>query len=576
MEFILNFNTWYKNLPASGKISLFLVVLGAIIAGVLITSQYKYSGYQYLFTNLSLTDSNRIAERLQGMNVETKIQGDAILVPGNRVLELRNTLAAEGLPQGGGVGFELFDKQNFGETEFQQRVNYIRAMQGELARTITAIDGVEKARVHVVIPEPTLFAQDSRKPSASVTLNMRKGRRLGEGQIKGILHMVITSIEGLTESNVSIIDQNGNILFRGAADDVTGASAKGLDIQQSVEARLERQVSEMLEKIVGSGGVSVKVSASLNLAQVEKTVEQIDPESRVALSEQTTTEQSSGNTGTSGGAPGAAANLPGAGGATSSGASSESSKRTESSATYAVSKTIQKVLEPVGTIKSLSVAVLVDGNYTVAEDGTQTYAPRTAEEIKKLEDLIKQAVGFNAERGDNVRIENLQFKKTDVADVAQEQLVAATTSARWTQYLVDNAKGVALVLILGVLFLMLVKLVNSYAPPINVAYANLIGQQAAQVAEALPTKATVNIIQRNDQAARDKQEAIAKQIPEMAQRKSGGEINFVESAASITVEAPITSEEKLRLQAAKIQSEDLIKKNVNEAVQVMRAWMNEG
>src|SRR5262245_27610603 len=150
MEFLLNFNSWYKGLPANGKLSLFLVVITAIVAGVLLTSTYKYSGYQSLFTNLSLTDSNKIAERLQGMGIEAKIQGDAVLVPGNKVLELRNQLASEGLPQGGGIGFEIFDKQNFGETEFQQRVNFVRAIQGELARTLQAIDGVENARVHIV------------------------------------------------------------------------------------------------------------------------------------------------------------------------------------------------------------------------------------------------------------------------------------------------------------------------------------------------------------------------------------------------------------------------------------------
>lgn len=575
MEFLLNFNSWYKNLPASGKISLFLVVVGAVVAGILVTSQYKYSGYQYLYTNLSLSDSNRVAERLQSMNVEAKLQGDAILVPGNRVLELRNQLATEGLPQGGGVGFEIFDKQNFGETEFQQRVNYIRAVQGEIARTIMAIDGVEKARVHIVIPEPSLFAQDARQPSASVQINLLKGRRLADGQVKGILHLIVTSVEGLTEANVNIIDQNGNVLFRGNSDAGVGASAKGMEIQQAMEGKLERQVSEMLEKIVGPGGVSVKVSASLNLAQVEKTVEQIDPESRVALSENTVTETSTGSTGSAGGTPGAAANLPGAGGASGSGGSSESSKRTEASSTYAVSKTTQKILEPVGTIKSISVAVLVDGVYTANEDGTQKYDPRSPEDIRKLEDLVRQAVGFDETRGDKVKVENMQFKRLDAVDTAQETFVQATNSSRWQLFLVDHGKTVAIVLILGVLFLMLVKLVNSYAPPVNVAYANIIGQEAGNIAAALPARAQVNVVRRDDPAAKAQQEALAKQLPEVAQRKAGGEINFVESAASITVEAPVTSEEKLRLQAAKMQTEELIKKDLTETVQVLRAWVNE-
>ncbi len=545
-----------------------------MVAGFLITAQTKFSGYQYLYTNLSLTDQNKIAERLQGMNVEAQFRGDSILVPGHKVLELRNTLSAEGLPQGGGVGFELFDKQNFGETEFQQRINYMRATQGEIARTIMAIDGVEKARVHIVVPEQSLFAVDQRQPSASVALNMAKGRKLSDGQVKGILHLIVTSVEGLTESNVSIIDQNGNILFQGSKDSSSIMSAKGMEIQASVEGRLESQVRDLLERIVGSNGISVKVSANLNLQQIERTVEQIDPESRVALAENTTTEQSTGSTGSSGGVPGSASNLPG-GGASGSGASSESSKRIETTATYVVSKTTQKILEPVGTIKSLSVAVLVDGKYTAKEDGTQDYAPRTDDELKKIEDLVKKAVGFDEARGDKVKVENMQFKQIEITDVPQDQFVNASTSNQWKMFMLDHGKTVALALILGIIFLMLVRIVNSYAPPIEVAYANIIGQQAGRIAEALPAAGAVQIVKRNDAAVSEKQEQIAKQLPEV-QRRQGGEINFVETAPSITIETPVTSEEKLRLKAAKIQTEELIKQNSNDAVKVIRSWMSEG
>jgi flagellar M-ring protein FliF len=574
MEFLLNFSSWYKTLPASGKLSLLLVVVGAVVAGFLITAQTKFSGYQYLYTNLSLTDQNKIAERLQGMNVEAQFRGDSILVPGHKVLELRNTLSAEGLPQGGGVGFELFDKQNFGETEFQQRINYMRATQGEIARTIMAIDGVEKARVHIVVPEQSLFAVDQRQPSASVALNMAKGRKLSDGQVKGILHLIVTSVEGLTESNVSIIDQNGNILFQGSKDSSSIMSAKGMEIQASVEGRLESQVRDLLERIVGSNGISVKVSANLNLQQIERTVEQIDPESRVALAENTTTEQSTGSTGSSGGVPGSASNLPG-GGSSGSGSSSESSKRIETTATYVVSKTTQKILEPVGTIKSLSVAVLVDGKYTTKEDGTQDYAPRTDDELKKIEDLVKKAVGFDEARGDKVKVENMQFKQIEISDVPQDQFVNASTSNQWKMFMLDHGKTVALALILGIIFLMLVRIVNSYAPPIEVAYANIIGQQAGRIAEALPAAGAVQIVKRNDAAVAEKQEQIAKQLPEV-QRRQGGEINFVETAPSITIETPVTSEEKLRLKAAKIQTEEMIKQNSNDAVKVIRSWMNEG
>ncbi len=578
MEFLLNFSSWYKTLPASGKASLMLVVVGVVIASFLLKSHYDTAGYQYLFTNLSITDSNAIASKLQSMNVNPQMKGDAILVPGNRVLELRNMLAEDGLPAGGGIGFEIFDKKNFGETEFQQRVNYIRAIQGELARTMQAIDGVEKARVHIVVPEKTLFAEDQKSPTASVALTLYKGRKISEAQISGIVHLMQTSVEGLTDAGINIIDQNGNVLFKSNSDSKGVASSKHLEMQSTVERRLESGVREMLERVVGSAGVSVRVSASLSFQQIEKMVEAIDPESRVAMSEQITTETSAGSSGTAGGVPGAASNVPGGSGAGAAGGRSENSKKVETTATYAVTKTTQKIVEPYGMIQKLSVAVLVDGTYQTAEDGTTTYQPRPAEEITRLEELVRKAIGFNQQRGDEVKIENFQFQKVDATDIAQDAYVQSTDSARWKMFLIDNGTLLGVVLIAGIIFFMLVKLVNSYAPPINVAYANIIGQQAAQVAQALPPAAQVNIVQRNDNAVAQKQEQLAKQLPETSvQRKEQSpQINFVESNASITIEAPMTSEEKLRLQAAKMQVEAVVRADVNDGVGVIREWLSEG
>lgn len=579
MEFLLNFNSWYKALPASGKMSLLLVFVGVLVASFLLKNHYDTAGYQYLFTNLSLSDSNAIAQKLQSMNVNAQIQGDAILVPGNKVLELRNLMAEEGLPSGGGIGFEIFDKKNFGETEFQQRMNYIRAIQGELARTITAIDGVDKARVHLVVPEKALFSEDQKSPTASIAISMKKGRKLSDTQIHGVVHLVITSVEGMTESGVSVIDQNGNTLYKGSSEGAGGAlGGKQMELQASIEKKLEAGVKDLLERIVGSGGVSVKVSSTLAMTQVEKMVEAVDPESRVALSEQTSTETSNGSSGGSGGTPGSASNLPGGAAAGSQGRS-ENSKKVETTATYAVTRTTQKIVEPYGTIQKLSVAVLVDGTYTTAEDGKVTYQPRAQDELNKMQEVVKKAVGFSQDRGDEVRVENFQFQRLDGGDKVQENYIETTSAARWKLFLMDNGKLLGVVLIAGIIFLMLVKLVNSYAPPVNVAYANIIGQQAAQIAQALPAAAQINVIQKNDAAAQAKIEQMARAMPEAVQRKDAGggpAINFVESNASITVESPVTSEEKLRLQAAKMQVEQIIQKDANEAVAVIREWLGEG
>ena len=583
MDFLLNLASWFRGLPASAKLSLFLVILGAVTAGILLHSEVKTSGYQYLYTNLSMTDANAIAERLQSMSVEAQVRGDAILVPGNRVLELRNTLASEGLPQGGGTGFEIFDKKDFGATEFEQRVNYVRAIQGELARTISAIDGIEKTRVHIVIPEKKLFAEDQEAPKASVALSLHKGRKLSDAQVSGIVHLVVTSVEGLTEDGVNVIDDSGNMLYRSSGNDGASLSSKNLEVKRNFEGNMQKRLLSMLEKIVGSGGVSVSVSAEMNFSQVEKMVESVDPESRVAMSENLITDQSTGSSGTASGAPGAGANLPGGTGSSSAGRS-ENSKRTETSTTYAVSKTVQKISEPVGELKRLSVAVLVDGTYIEeapaegAAEGVEVkrkYSPRSEEELKKIDDLVRKAVGYTESRGDEIKIENIQFMQTDLPNAGQAEFVAATNSSRWMMFLMDNAKVMGIVLIAGIIFLMLVKLINSYAPPVELAYANLIGERAGQVGKALPAGAQVNIVSRDDQAARQRAEDIANETPELALQK-GPEIKFKESShQAVVIDAPMTSEEKLRLQAAKMQTEQIINNNTDEAIQVLRSWMAE-
>lgn len=575
MEFLFNLLSWFRNLPAMGKVSLLLVLVGAIVAGVLLHSQVKYSGYQYLYTNLSMTDTNEIAGRLQSMGVKAQVRGDSVLVPENRVLELRNLLAGEGLPRGGGTGFEIFDQRNFGATEFEKRVNYVRAIQGELARTISALDGVEKARVHIVLPERKLFVDENSEPTASIALNLHKGRQLTSAQVRGVVHLVVTSVEGLTEANINIIDQNGNVLFKATGDESSNLSAQHMEMQKSLERGLEGRILGMLERIVGSGGASVSVAAKMDFSQIEKTIESFDPESRVAISESEVKENSSGSTGgAAGGAPGAAANLPGAGGGAGGGAAEES-KRSEISTQYAVSKTIQKVLEPVGEVQRLTVAVVVDGTYTENEEGTSTYTPRTAEEMTKIQELVQRAVGFDPSRGDEIRIENIQFHRLDMSDVAQDQFIEATNASRFTVFLMENAALVGAVLIVSLVFFLLVRLVNASAPPIELAYANVIGETAGSVAGQLPAGAEVNIIQKDDRAVAAKAEEIKSRLPELSMEKQEEDKKRLqETQAMLEVETQ-TSEAKLKLQAAKIQSEKIIESNIDEAIQVIRSWMSE-
>jgi len=572
LGFLVNFVSWFKGLPGGAKVSLLLVIVGVITAGILLRSQVERAGYQYLYTNLSMNDVNSIAERLQSMNVQPEIRGDSILVPGTKVLELRNALASEGLPRGGGTGFEIFDQKNFGATDFEKKINFVRAMQGELARTISAIDGVESTRVHVVIPEKSLFERDQKEPSASVALTLAKGRRLADAQVAGIVHLIITSVEGLTEANINVIDQNGNMLFKATGDNGGNVSGKNMEMRAATEKNLERRVAAILEKIVGPGRFSVSVTAEMDFAQVEKTVESFDPESKVAINENVVTEKSIGSSGGGQGAPGAASNLPGGAGAGSTGRS-ESNNRTESTSTYAVSKTVQRIIEPTGETKKISAAIVVDGIYTVAEDGKSTYAPRAAEDVQKLTELVQKAVGFNAARGDEIRVENVQFKALEETDVAQDAFIQATNSSKWTLFLMDNVAMLGVVLIAGLIFFLLVRLVNSYAPPMELAYANIIGERAGMVAAGLPSGAPIQIVQRDAPEVQAKAELVAKQNPDLSIAKAA-EAKILEAQMAMASQAQ-NSDEKLRLQASRMQTEKLVGSNPDEAVQIVRSWLSE-
>lgn len=391
---------FFAKLATWQKISLFSVVAVAI-AGVilLLANTGDDTSYSVLFSDIEPGEGASIVENLKEKNIPYKLKdgGRTILVDSSQVYEQRLELAKEGLPASGGIGYEIFDKTNLGMSEFVQKLNYRRALEGELARTIGSLNEVQKARVHIVIPEKTLFAKDQKEPSASVILHFKNGKVIDNVSISGIQNLVASSVEGMATSGVTVVDFRGKIL---SAPPLDGTSVTGLTSQQyaqqvEVEQNLTNKVQSLLDGVLGYGNSEVRVSAELDFTQIDRTITDFDPESQVVRSEQNIIDSSKSSDSLS---------YP---------AVSMSKGASNQIANYEISKTVSRVIEGVGNIKRLSVAVLINGTQkvtTVNGVPKAEYIPRTQEEIDKLTDIVKNAVGYDVTRNDQVYLENVPFE----------------------------------------------------------------------------------------------------------------------------------------------------------------------
>ncbi len=414
-----------RTLPTK-KLTVLLVVAALVItAGILLITWLQKADQQLLFSNLSQEDAAAIVQKLNEQKIPYTMDGSGIMVPADKVYEVRLQLASQGLPQGGGVGFEIFDKANFTMTDFVQKLDYRRALQGELSRTIRSLVEVDECRVHLVVPEKTLFMQKDEKPKASVLLKLRSGRKLSPPQVQGIVHLVASSVEGLDPNDVSIIDNNGEMLTS-VVDEDFAVSSSQLDYQRNYEREVETKVRSMLEPVVGKGKVKVRIASSFDFTKMERTEEKYDPDSQVARSEQQNTEKSTGAT--NGGIPGVASNLPGKQQAPAQpGTPSVSDKKNET-VNYEISKTISHIVSPTGELKKLSAVVLVDGTYATTSGSTaKKYTPRTEEEVLQFEDMVKKAIGFSADRGDEVKVVNMPFDVTPQEEIVDAAPVQASS-----------------------------------------------------------------------------------------------------------------------------------------------------
>lgn len=371
---------------------------------------------ELLYGDLDMADAARIVKQLESSNIPFEIKGNGsqIFAADDQVLKLRVTLAQQGLPGGGSIGYELFDKSNaLGTTNFIQNINLVRALEGELARTIRSINNVGTARVHLVLPKRELFSREKRKASASIILNMRGGIRLDREQVQAIQHLVAAAVPGLTPSRISIVDNKGSLLAPGFEDTASPAaqSAKADQRRRAYEVALERTIQELVEKTVGFGRVFAEVTAEMDFDRISTTEEQFDPDGQVVRST-TTMELSATSSEAEEAAVSVGTNLPDSDLGTAEGANASTSEnRTEETVNFEISKKIVNHVRDTGVIKRLSVAVLVDGTLVPAEDpeADPTYQPRSEEEMELLATLIRGSIGFDADRGDTVEVINMRF-----------------------------------------------------------------------------------------------------------------------------------------------------------------------
>ncbi len=407
--------------PLSRKIATAGVILISIILFAILIIQARTADQQLLYANLPMTDASEVVNWLKGqkINYTLKNRGKDIWVPADKIYQTRLDLAANGMPTGGGVGFEVFDKQSFALTDYVQKVNHTRALQGELARTISSLSPVESTRVHLALPEKRLFKNQQKQATASVIITLIPGKSLDGNQVKGIIHLVAGSVTDLEAANVKVIDSNGLVLEAEdkSSDDVF--SGEMLAFQQGVEHRLELRVQDLLDRTMGTDNALVRISATLDFSKVEKTEELFDAEEPVIRSEQINSEMSGADV--IGGIPGVESNLQGneLGQAGSTPPTSRNSRVTN----YEISKTISKIINPVGTITNLSVSVLVADKVEADENG-QPKPPvsRSPEELQAISDMVSTAIGLLPERGDMINVTSMPFVSSDLKISDADQL----------------------------------------------------------------------------------------------------------------------------------------------------------
>ncbi|SFM47790.1 flagellar basal-body MS-ring/collar protein FliF [Thermodesulforhabdus norvegica] len=447
----------FRNLTTPVKILVVGTFLAVTFSTAFVFYQINRPELALLYGRMNERDMALVVEQLKQQKVPYRIEGDRIFVPKDRLYEVRLALAREGIPRGTGVGFEIFDEQRLGATEFVQRVNYQRALQGELARTIAAMDKIEEARVHLVIPEETLFVEDQKPPSAAIVIRVKEGQQLTSRDLQGMVHLVSSSVKGLTEDHVTIVSTDGRVLYKkDSIDRSFELSELQLSYKEKIEEALERKAQSMLASVLGANDVIVRVSADVDFSEVHVTEELFDPDTTAVRSQQRMIERSNQEPGGPKGNPDVPINVeskllvskPPQGG---EGESTQIFERQQDITNYEINKTLRRVVYAPGAIKRLTVAVVVDGPYKEEKTADnvikKVFVGRSEDELKAIESIVKNAVGYNPDRGDEITVSNIPFA---------EEIAPKPAPTRWWLAMLKEHRRLIVNVLLALLVLLFV------------------------------------------------------------------------------------------------------------------------
>ncbi|MEM6681682.1 MAG: flagellar basal-body MS-ring/collar protein FliF [Pseudomonadota bacterium] len=555
-----------RNLGAARLAAMGVVIGGLILFFMFLSTRINDAPQSILFADLELTEAAEITERLRTMQVvyKTSADGRTIFAPTEKLAELRMQFAADGI--GGSFGYELLDKQDpLGTTSFMQKINHRRAIEGELARTIESINIVREARVHLVMPERALFAQEQTPPSASVVLRT-KGGRLGNPQVRAIRQLVAASVPDLAPERISIVDQFGTLLAR--IDDSEDAVNMGtmLEQQVNIQSALERQIESLLERTVGPGRVRAEVAVTLNNERVSTQSDVYDPEAQVVVSS-SVTERSSSETETEGGTVSVADNLPD-GEAEQADSQSANNNETQETTNFQNSRTRTTRVKEIGSVERVSVAVLVDGIYATADDGSKSYSPRPEAELAQMERLVKSAIGYDEERGDSLEIASMQFAMPEMGDAPSvaEDLLGIDLSA---------FEKTAEILVLGIVSILVLFLV------VRPIVKKVI--EAAPIEQAPPMQAEIGMEEHPQLTG----PAAAEITPELLARAANGDDDAADIVAAARIESAETvqnmgidaeidvAQVEGRLKASALKKVGgIITKHPDESAAIVRQWLH--
>ena len=536
-----------------------LAATGIAVLGffIFLSSRLSTGGMALLYGDLDPQDSGQIIQTLQSKNIpyDIKAGGKQIFVPGDQVLQLRVSLAESGLPGGGSVGYEIFDNnQGIGTTNFVQNINLVRALEGELARTIGAMRNVRGARVHLVMPRRELFSREKQAASASVVLQVQGSSRLNNEQVQAIQHLIAAAVPSMDPQKISVLDDRGQLLARGNGDSTSAAAGTADEMRVGFENRMRQAIIELLERTVGLNRVRAEINAEIDYDRVVENAEIFDPDSQVARSTQTVQENENSSENNDQDTVTVQNNLPEteatAAGTGTSAASQVS--RTEETVNFEITKTIRNRVKESGQIKRLSVAVLVDGKYIENDDGDKVWQPRAADELAQLETLVKSAVGFNEQRGDSVEIVNMQFVKLEPLEFDDGSLFLGISKEEFMQLAeILVLAVVGLLVILLVVRPVLTRLFESMPTALAGGPAGALGdQEGVALAQLTGPEATADmaeLLEEDEEEVED--ESLLDQMID---------INQVEG--------------RVRASSLK-QIGEIVDKHPEEAIAIVRNWM---